>query len=52
MAQQMTISVENPALCRALRTLLNAMDGVSIVQQLRTRKKAASKKENPPKENS
>lgn len=40
MAQQMTISVENPATFRSLRHLLKSMEGVSVVPQARSRKKA------------
>lgn len=39
MAQQMTISVENPATFRTLRNLFKSMNDVKIVPQARSRKK-------------
>lgn len=47
MAQQMTISVENPSTMRALRSLFKSMDGVSIIPTARTSKKTVKKAEEP-----
>lgn len=45
MAQQMIINVENPATFRTLRSLFKSMDGVSIVPQPRSRRKAKGEPE-------
>lgn len=45
MAQQMTINVENPAIFRTLRNLFKTMEGVSIVPQVRSKKKVEEEPE-------
>lgn len=45
MAQQITISVENPNTLRTLRNLFKSMNDVSIVPQARSRKKVEGEPE-------
>lgn len=47
MAQQLTISVEDPSVMRTLRNLFKSMDGVSIIPKARARKKTVAKDEEP-----